>query len=299
MEYASLSAEERVRISAVSSRLKSFSVPLLVWPDASPDRVRGDYQKSYLRKIRVFSGTLFQVDGRFFILTCGHALPKAFVPGRLTLAVKYSSDASKYIINWWRQQWPDIGVIELSRSVTEILPEKQFLTIDDFFAGQLPVESPTLVCGYPYKDIGCIAIRHGKNHGDWWLTLQSQVLPLEPIPFSRLPQVDPLAPTPDADVDIFMRYDSSKSTERQLSGRVWTAPLGNPQGLSGGGIWVCAPRLVPIYHPNLKLIGIQCRGDARQYLRGCRVHTAIEFLAAKCPKLRSALRIPTWSVLAL
>lgn len=288
MDDSQIPVDVSQALDALSRRLHAHTVPIIVWPRRPDERVSGDRLQSYLEKTQACSGVLIEFGRRLFVVTCGHGLPETFSPERVTFAPGDFVNQAKFIVNWWRIQWPDIGIVELRHDAFEVLPNKLALTVDDLF---LEAPPPTgLVCGYPNRLVERRPVGYGATR-DYWLVGTAQVLPVEICSVDQWPRVLSGDPTTAESIDLFMPYNKDVMVDSAFQGRTTNAPYGDPTGLSGGGIWVTPPRMGnTVFHVDPKLVGIQSRADKNRYLRGCRISAALELLVANFPELEQIIR---------
>jgi hypothetical protein len=218
------------------------------------------------RLVILGSGTLFQHDNRFFIITAAHLFDDEYVGEKFdfekiagpdtrgrgnptTLGQTLFSIAERKPFDF------DMAIIEIydHGKISRLKKEWTFLTIHSL---ALPKSDP-LYClgGYPSD--------FQKQHGN--ITHGSMLV----VRTTRLLEIPEYAEKPvDSNIDIFCGYDPQGNV-RQLSDKTMSSP--SLQGVSGGSLFQYTPsRVGAVWTPAeaMKLVGIQSSAsNAKKWFR--------------------------------
>ena len=229
------------------------------------------------------SGTLFKIESHYFIATAAHCIKEVDL-ANIRVAYregKYSDQftlAKKGTLGGAKDDPYDVGYLELDRHVVERTPA-EFLTIDQIALDYDPAGSLVFLFGFPSEIVPkdeAIKQRRFRLRSLGLLTLMARG--------------DSVPECVDQDVDLVLMYPEQAvlGHERQHH------PVPNPEGISGGGIWIYNPNVAsPIVGAHsARLIGIQKSWFEPQRIAiGNKVISFLKVLARDYPDLRSTLNL--------
>lgn len=218
----------------------------------------------------MFSGTLFQANGRLFVITCAHALPCS-PSGKVCVIRNSGSLLSKgfpQIISAYRHpgDWPDVALLELDPQVMGTYLEG-YRPIEPSDLGSLDYSisshSVVTLVGNPTESGLFLQIGEGELIGASIVCLNHVAVPPSEWP-------EPLiADHPnDSGVDIYL-----KSAMQDEAGSQKLLGYSTPYGLSGGGIWAMTHEVGELWSSSqCKLVAVQAEWNpVAGLLRGVRI----------------------------
>lgn len=227
------------------------------------------------------SGTLFKIGSRYFIATAAHCIKRLDLANiRIAYCeTKYSDQftlAKKGTLGGDTGDPYDVGYLELDRRVVERTPA-EFLTLDQVALEHDPVESLVFLFGFPSEIVP-------KDEAIKQRRFRLRYLGL----LTLMAKPDLLPDFVNQDTDLVLMYPeeavSGHKRRRQL--------VPNPEGISGGGIWIYNPNLASpvIGAHNARFIGIQKSWfEPQRVVIGNKVISFLRLLGRDYPELREML----------
>ena len=222
---------------------------------------------------RVASGVLVLVEGHLLVATAAHAIPTS-PETRLAFASRTTRDLEPgrpAVLRYGKHPsgWPDVGFLELAPEAAVSALTKEAIGLERIgLRGPGDPDQRCFLCGYPSELIRLS--RPSKHVGH--LSLKGDCYTNFPISPTTWPSVSLDDHPTDKMVDIFLPYDQEEEMcyheENEGHDR-----LGEPYGMSGGGLWQAAPCGNSVWSPEqVQLFGIQSSWSKnRKYVRACQV----------------------------
>jgi hypothetical protein len=216
---------------------------------------------------QVGTGTLFTVDGRFFLVTAAHLFKfRGCDPGRFAIAgantpLLWSIGRSNLLIP--KDETFDVAVVELLEEATIERAKASWRILTLANTGPASSEGVFILCGFPSER----AVRAGN------LIRGSRIIAFT----QRMTEAPADAEQPvHSALDLFFHYDSEGT---QITGtEIATPKLG---GCSGASIWEYRePQGSPVWTPEqcLKIVGVQSAWLKGKYFRANSWAAVLEIL---------------------
>lgn len=267
-------AEMNAVVTAISSRISKCTIPFC-------------YPK--IDRYITASAVVIEIQDRLFGFTCNHTLPDHASNVWIISVNSVSADnytENEIVKGIWKSKthWPDAGVIEFHNDkAREFLhPNLEPLTIGDI-SRDVEVSRMAVVSGFPSEMVDVQKEDTGKQGKKVMATFNGVTSPAKPIEVESWPEGDSTAPETNPAIDIFLPYKKGEVVNAQmgrLNAENFEHAQAHPEGLSGGGIWQAEAYTGGVWTTGLRLVGIQCRSVASEYLRGIRMQPVLELLGS-------------------
>jgi hypothetical protein len=237
---------------------------------------------------KMTTGVLVGIGGHLFVATAAHAVPSQ--PGdRLSFIVPTKAiDAGALpILRCGRNEWPDIGFLELDPAGALSVLRKEAINLDRIsLRGPGHPKCRCLLFGQTSELIRTEPTAPSQLH----LKFRPMCYSNAPIKPEKWPSVSSADPASDRGVDIFLPFDPEVETwyYEETEG---DDTLPEPRGVSGGGLWQGSPTKVELWNAEgVQLFGIQSRwNEEEKYVRGCQIIHWLRLLHEHYSDLRPAL----------
>jgi hypothetical protein len=233
------------------------------------------------------SGTLFKFGSRYFIATAAHCIKRLDLSNiRIAYCESKYSDrftlVRKGTLGGEKGDPYDVGYLELDKRVVDCTPA-EFLTLDQVTLEHDPVESLVFLFGFPSEIVPKDEVTKQRRFRLRYLGLQT-----------LMAKPDSLPGFVNQDTDLVLMC-----SEEGVSGHNRKRHLvPNPEGISGGGIWIYNPNLASplIGAHNARFIGIQKSWSKPQRLVvGNKAISLLRLLWRDYPELREILNQNPWT----
>jgi hypothetical protein len=234
----------------------------------------------------VATAVVVRIGARLLLATAGHTVRDRFKSGLAVVTPQLTQiEHSRVpVLRVAAREWPDVGLIELESSSLEHLG-KRAIGIDRIWDyGCASPDRLAFVYGYPAEKIRQLPPSQGRIDLDFKpMSYANAPLSIDKWPAMRSKH----DPTPDAEKDIFLRYDPEEPMVRFAENN-GDDDLVCPHGMSGGGWWQGPSKSEQRWSPeDIKLIGLQTSWNARaKYIRGCQIHHWLKLVLDSYPNLR-------------
>ncbi|MGA2060663.1 MAG: hypothetical protein ABSG67_09305 [Thermoguttaceae bacterium] len=248
------------------------------------------------------SGILVLVEKHLFVATAAHVIPSN-PETRLAFASRTSRDLKPglpVVLRYGKpaSDWPDVGFLELALEGTLSVLTKEAIGLERIsLLGPGDPSQLCFLCGYP-EDLKWLS-RPSKYEGH--LSFQGSCYTNNPIRHTMWPIVSLDDHPTDQKVDIFLPYDQEEEMcfHEENEGH---NHLGEPFGMSGGGLWQAVPCGNSVWSPEqVQLFGIQSAWNKKcKYVRASQVIHWIHLIYENYCDLRHTLveRFPNLKSLA-
>lgn len=247
--------------------------------------------------VKIGSAVAIQMDDRFFLATAAHIIAHDAHAIKVLVHDQVALHVDTFLASYCDVRC-DIGLLEISPSKAchfEFLPQDRLSeSMED------ETSPPVIVVGFPaqFCQIGPGMTLTTEDLLQLVLcgalTFHTQVLPPSTWPEEGLEDTNGILKPLIADRDMLLEFEPEQEVTPftpqtvGLENRAIACPVLDPQGLSGGGIWLArvAEGKGGVTFPDPLLIGLQVSWyRAKNWLRGVRIGTWLNLVREKYPGL--------------
>lgn len=248
----------------------------------------GIVQLKNQQEIGLGSGTCVRIGDRYFIATAAHVICDAPI-NELCLVPEGGPTPHSRRVALLGMKWSgggdyddiDVGWIEVEPAAAKRMNGKTFITLDRVLPFCTPKRGKQMILlwGAPWALVDQRALQE-----HYRVDVRFATFLTPPLPRSRWPWRG------KGRNDIFLSYPTNDQTTRRVSDDAPAVPP-NPQGMSGGGMWLHEFSDEVWLPERSMLIGIdRSWSPSEQYARGTRIEHWLRLVAKDFPDLRAEIR---------